>query len=456
MGKANRSKTEKKTVKKKTEKKKSVIETLPIPPSEAKPPNLNEVPIKEFKDPRSMTLAALEKNMKDLVQTDTNVEVELSANIAAFWDRNEHEKMGYEWHEYLRNVIGISPSKADALRDNWKALDGLVKLPESIVGLAWSKLRTLIPAIKVLLITKDTIKEWLAHCTIGGPKSLSVETLATMIRDLMGKAAKAGMDDKLKTVTFKVPAYEIDSLNQFTDIAKSVLKTEDNGTCYLTAALEFSANHAHVTDAQAWKARGLASLKETAERIAPVVALYVPTDPLATKEVLGVQPLTQIYQGFGDQKTENERGILVCIASSEKEAKQFLGVETVRVFPIRLAPSIVPKVPFSMAAPAATPKQETIVKAAKKKARGPNKGAPVAELTPAPAPIPTLTEQQTQIKAMSADKIKAAVKGLVDERVGGIGRTEYSDKLAAFKACPVPGLTPGQSVLDWLMGLKKK
>jgi hypothetical protein len=322
-----------------------VVEAVPISDEEAAVLSVTtDLGIKEFDDPSKMNAIELEEEALRLVRSRYQNEAQLSAVL--FYIDLKHVAIDHGWDpkEYFDKRLGISLPRAHALINTWKMLATVgVDVVKRLIGLSWEKLKTLKPAVEAGKINKRNIEGWLKKCAQDG---LTVTLLEKEIRALIAKDAREELDESLKTISFKVAAFSVINVQTFEEIASKVLKTEERGQMYLKAMLDFSANYADAIDAKRWKALGLATLKEMAEQMAPVAALFFPTNPDFGAKELGVAPVLNVYQGFGAGADGPGRELRYCIASSVSEAKAFLGVENVREFKLELAPSFMPKAPF--------------------------------------------------------------------------------------------------------------
>jgi hypothetical protein len=213
-------------------------------------------------------------------------------------------------------------------------------------------------------------------------------------------------------------------------------------------------------------------VKELAERIAPVVALFMPTDPNQnTQEALGAFPFTTIYQGFPSES--GERTLHYCIASSETEAKAFLKVKDVRAFKVEVAPSLRPKIAYQTP-PTEAPAEETAKPAKGKKGKAKEEVKATeeskAEETPAAAKEepkakgkgkskaksaePTLTTNQKAVLGMTDEELKNTVVTMIKKL--GIAQEAYKKKKVEFQSNLPSGLTSTQVMAAWLMDQDKK
>jgi hypothetical protein len=256
-----------------------------------------------------------------------------------------------------------------------------------------------------------------------------------MLKKLVTEADRASMNKETKTVKFEVMAYELQIVHQFEEIAKSALDTEARGQWFLQALIDFSSNYANVKDkkdAAFWKSRGLAALKELAERTAPVASLFVPLSDDITSKKIGVAPTSHIYQGYKEGAQEPQ----FCVATSEAEAKQFLEVKRVRAFPILVAQSLMPRAPFM-----ATPE-----KPAEQAAKPGKKSKPAKK-----GKVSSFAEG---VKKMNKREINAEIARVVT----GIGVKEaaYKKQKEIFEKAMPEGLNINQALLCWLYEEEKK
>lgn len=431
--------------------KKGTIETevSKTTPSEDVINQLVEVGITPFKNPDKMTMAELEDRMKELTRQDITIECELAADIWAFSHNGHLSKTGYDFKEYFRNRIGISPTKAQGLHDMWNTfvnvgVDGVKKFP----GLSWLKVKALLPGVKASKIHKRNIEEWLQYCTIGKEHSMNVQDIEKLVRELIAKKSKEDMDETPRRVSFVIPAYDLETKNHFLELAKNVLKTESEGNCWMTAAVEFSANHATATDAQIWKARGLIAMKETIERMfnGRIAVLFYPVDPTIVPEDLqGLIPFTKVFQAYASKGGDEVRELQFIIASTEAEAKQALGVKEIREHPVVIAPSYTPK-----PAPAFKEPEKKAKEKAKGKGKEKAKAEPKAEKQAKEAKFDK--EKIAALKKMSDNEVKALMGTLVKEL--GIKKGDFDAKKEDLKKTGPESLSVARRIVYWLQEVK--
>jgi len=428
---------------------KAVIETEAPQNFEEIMEQLVEVGIEPFKDPAKMTLVELEDNMRRLVRQDITVECELSADIWYF-QANHLGQMKYSFKDYFRRRIGLNPTKAMGLSNIWEEFVKLgITGMKALCGRSWSKVKALLPGIKAKKITKRNVDEWLEYCTIGKEKSKQVEEIEKLIKNMIAKDAKEDMDDSLQKVVFSIPAYELETKDHFLEMAKNVLRTESDGNCWMTAAIDFSANHATAADAQIWKARGLIAMKETIERIynGRIAVLFHPVDPTVIPEDLqGIIPVTKVFQAYAAQEGDDVRELSFVIASNKEEASKALGVKEVREFKVSIAPSYVPKPHPVFEEP------EKKEEPAKKPKAGKKPKAEKAEEKPVD-PVKWDDAKIQKIKKIATEEVKNVIRDLVKET--GILRSDFDVKKDAFKKDPIDGLNVSQCLLYWLMEVQE-
>lgn len=410
---------------------------------------LVEVGIEPFKDPAKFTLVELEDNIRRLVRLDITVECELAADISYFV-HNHLGAMKYSFKDYFRRRAGISPTKAQGLCNVWDEFEKVgISGMKALSGKSWLKVKALLPGVKANKITKRNSDEWLEYCTIHKEKSKTVEQIEQLIKNMLAKDAKEDMDDSLRKVVFSIPAYDLETKDHFLEMAKNVLKTESDGNCWMTAAIDFSANHATAADAQIWKARGLIAMKETIERIynGRIAVLFHPVDPTVIPEDLqGIVPVTKVFQAYADQEGDGVRELSFVIASSKEEASKALGVKEVREFKIGIAPSYVPKMNPVFVEPEKKEKPAKKSKAVKKSK------AEKAEEKPADT-VKWDDAKIQKIKKIAAEEVKNVIRDLVKET--GVSRSDFDAKKDVFKKEPIDGLNVSQCLLYWLMEVQE-
>jgi len=438
---------------------------------------VGEMGIKPFKSPENMTSMELIEFIRAKNTSRIQDEFELSYALWTAQDKKIHVNQGYEWADFCRDQCGISSAKANALLTMWGSLIEIgIANVKKLLGYSWYKIKLLAPAIKAGKISRRNAESWLEKCSIDGTKGMKADDLEAVIKGLVrtGKGDKDTLDTSLVPVKYMIPKYDIATIDQFESIAKAYLKSEVRGQYLINAAIEFSTNHANAQDAQAWRARGLSAVKELAERIAPVVALFMPTDPNQnTQEALGAFPFTTIYQGFPSES--GERTLHYCIASSETEAKAFLKVKDVRAFKVEVAPSLRPKIAYQTPpteAPAEETKTAKPTKGRKGKAKEEVKTTeePKAEETPsspkeepkakgkgkskAKSAEPALTTNQKAVLGMTDEELKTTVVAMIKKL--GIAQEAYKKKKVEFQSNLPTGLTSTQVMAAWLMDQDKK
>jgi len=395
---------------------------------------LQEIGITPFKDPMSLTSAELEQRAIQLDRSKAQNEAELAAVLYAIEEKQVHVAHGWERKDYYREHLQISYTKATELVKNWRVLIevGVTNI-KRLGGLSWTKIKIIRKGIVNGKITTRNIETWLARCIAapGDKNFTSLEALENMVKKLVAESDRANMSKETKTVKFEIAAYEMPIILQFEEIAEAALVANNRGEWYLQAIIDFSSNYANLKDkkdAAFWKSRGLAALKELAERTAPVAAIFVPLSDDITAQKIGVAPTSHIFQGYKDGSSDP----LFCVASSESEALIFLGVKLVRMFPIKVAQSLMPKAPFTV-----TPEIK-IEEPAPEKPKA-------AKVSKAKAPASNVVEK---VKVMKSKDVKTEITRLVPS-LGVSEAAYYSRKEELEKTLPV-GLDINQSLLCWL------
>lgn len=328
----------------KREKKKTEVKAVPISDGEAAILSLQEIGISEFKDPSTLSPSELENRAAELIKNRNQNEAELSAVLFYISGKNIPLDHGYDPNEYYEQRLGISKHRANVLISVWNSLVAVgIDSFKRLAGCSWEKLKLLMPAIKEGKVNKRNIETWLKKCLIDG---ILISELEKEVKALIADKAREEMDDSLKNVSFKVPAFELKTVGLFENVAQTTLKTNERGQWYLKALLDFTANYCDEKDADFWKAKGLAVLREVAQRIAPVSCIFIPLKPGISAEQLGVAPAYKIYQGYGSTADGQKADLRFCVAASESEAKKFLRVDSVREFDLLLGPSFMPETPF--------------------------------------------------------------------------------------------------------------
>jgi hypothetical protein len=432
---AKKKPTKKKVVAKKGKGKPTPVDARPMTKEETAIMELQDIGIKPFKDPMTLTSGELEQRTIALDRGKSQQEAELAACLYAIEEKQIHVTHGWDRKDYYRERLGISYTKATEMAKTWRLLvDVGLRNIQTLAGLSWTKLKIIRKGIANGKITARNLDVWLGRCIAAEGKGgvfTSLEALENMVKKLIAEADKASMSRETKTVKFEVMAYEIALVHQFEDIAKTALGTDNRGAWFLQALIDFSSNHANVKDkkdAAFWKARGLSALKELAERVAPVASIFIPLTDEITSKKIGVAPTSHIYQGYKDGGTDP----LFCVATSEAEAKQFLGVKHIRSFPIMVAQSLMPKAPFTV-----TPEKPTEPEKPKKKGKK-GKKSPFAERV--------LKMKQKEINAEIA-RVVTALK--INEK------TYMKQKDVLEKALP-EDLNINQALLCWLFEEEKK
>jgi hypothetical protein len=431
--------TSKKPPAKKT-KKPQVVDAEPLSKTETAILELQEMGIKPFKDPMTLTSSELEQRTISLDRGKSQQEAELAACLYAIEEKNIPMALGFDRKDYYRERLGISYTKATEQAKTWRMLIQVgLKNIKILAGLSWTKLKIIRKGIANGKINARNLDIWLGRCIASptSPNYVTLEALENMVKKLIAEADKAAMSKETKTVKFDVMAYEMDIVHQFEAIAQAALKADTRGAWYLQAIIDFSSNYANLKgkkDAAYWKSRGLASLKELVERTAPVAALFVPLADDITSKKIGVAPTSHIYQGYKDGGSDP----LFCAAISEVEAKEFLGVKQVRAFPILVASSLMPKAPFRVE-PERAPEPE------KKK----KKGKKAKESSFADG-----------VKKMGKKEVNSEIAKLV--KAMGINEKAYMTKKDTLEKDLPEGLNINQAILCWLYeeeakkGKKKK
>jgi hypothetical protein len=296
------------------------------------------------KDLATMTVAEKELRLKTLLRTYRTDEPEISALIYELTVANAPIDHGYEPREYWDDYIGITYHRAKALCNTWKALVDLgVDNFKKLAGLGWDKLKALRVGIEARVINKRNIEAWLRKC---GDGSLATLLLEGEIKALIRSVAKETVDDSVVTVKFKVPKYDLETIDTFMVVAKKVLQVEDRGLAFMKALIEFSSNHANVMEAAWWKSMGLVTMKEMIERVSPVAVVLF---PLAEEQVkgAGALPTPKLYQAYLAPAGSTVRDLKYCLARTEKEAKELFGSgAALKKFELKLAKSLLPATPF--------------------------------------------------------------------------------------------------------------
>jgi len=298
-----------------------------------------DLAIEDFKNPMEMSVSKLEKEAKRLYKSRVGDEFKLSFTLLALTEKNAAADQGYESKDYFTKFLGISHTKANEMIANARFLIdiGVVNI-QRLIGLSWPKVKLLRNPVSKGAITKKNIEPWLDKCK-AGEEGTAEWDLDKQIKELIAKKAKVELDDSLATFSFKAPAYVRDVINRFEEIAEQAFGG-DRGNWYVQALSEVAAAHVNKRDADLMKARGLAALKEMAEKISPVVSLFIPlTDEISANTKLGI--VSQIYQGYSEDAS-GVRGLQFCFAGTDAEAKQLLEVKTVRTFPVLIAKSLMP------------------------------------------------------------------------------------------------------------------
>lgn len=397
-----------------------------------------EIGIEVFSDPWEMSHVDLENRARELIKNRHQNEAELSCILYTMQEKNLPQDHGYETKEYFDSILHISPSKASEMANNWRMLIGLgIDAAKRIAGLSWSKLKLLRVGIISGAINKRNIDSWLEKCAISGKKLLTHSDLVDEVKKLVGRKAKDDADDTIKTVTFKIPAYELESLGNFEEMAKKILDTEDRGRMFIQAIEEFMANHINMADAATVQAMGLAKLKETAERIAPVTAIFVARDETVVKQLGTPAVVASIFQGYDK---EGDQQLKYCIAANKTDAKKTLGAKDIQEFPLHISPALQPADPFRY--PSEEELVETPVTIDDTKKAASSATSPVSPDAPtwmAPKEIvrPRITEicKELGINSDEYKNIKARVKN--DLKEAG------------------ENLTPEQGILRWLINKKE-
>lgn len=446
-------------------KKGEAIEARPMTEAETAALEVQEEGYDKFKDPSKMSGAELELSTKEQIKIRRGSDVQLCANFYYLLAKDIPTDHGYDPKDYFERVIGISYPRVQVMSAIWSFLvklgiDNIKRLAKAHVS--WEKLKALKPAVEAGKINKKNIEQWLEKCA--DPETLT-SAIEKEVRGLIATAKREEMDETLKTVSFKIPAYEMKIIQLFEQIAEKSLKDADRGKWYLKAAMLFSDNYADELDLKKWKALGLATLRELAERTAPVACIFVPLAPDISEKNLGVAPVYYVYQGFGAPGDEEgaKREVRHCIASSVKEAKQFLGVENVREFKLEIAPSFMPKEPFSEILDKPKEKEaeaQPITEEAKpKKAKKAKKAAKEEEALPEPEKAAEKEEEppweegkprEEMTQKQIRERITAAIVKLTEAHGEEKAKALYAEAKNELKEKGVKGLDLERAIMEWI------
>ncbi len=410
---------------KKSKGKPQPVETTPIDEAEEVRLRMPEIGIGMFPNPMKMRHAELETRTAELVKDRHQNEAELSANLWAIQERNIPQDHGYESKEYFDEVLHISPQKAAEMGKNWEMLVSMgLDAAKKLAGLSWSKLKLLRAGILAGVITRKNIDKWLEFCTVSGPKMLTHADLKKKVKDAIGKTAKDEDDHTMKTVSFKVPAYELEALNDFENLSEKVLETTDRGRAYVQAATEFMASHMNAKDARVIQATNLAKLKEVGERIAPVTCLFIAHSEEVLKQFGTPVVAGVVYQGYN--KDDEASPLKMCIAISASEAKKTLKAKNLRDFPLYIGPSLMPKEQFQ------APEMKNL------------------------EPPPTWLTTEKEPWAVEKDAVRDRITYL--SKLLGVGSEEYKSQKAKVRAeikSKKEDLTADQGMLRWLIAKRE-
>lgn len=330
----------KKAAKKKVAKKVTPVEVEVMSPVETTVAEVSEeLAIADFKDPMQMSVTKLEAAAKKLYRSRVGDEFKLSFTLLALVDKNAAADRGFENKDYFTKFLGISHTKANEMVANARFLIdvGVVNI-KRLVGLSWPKVKMLRKPVALGVISKKNIDPWLDKCQ-AGENGTAEWDLEKQIKDLIASKAKVDVDESLVNFSFKAPAYCREVVNRFEEIAEKAFGG-DRGNWYIQALSEVAAAHIHQVDAELLQAKGLAALKEMAEKIAGVACVFIPLSSDVTENVkLGV--VSRIYQGYSEDG-DGVKELRFCLAGTEGEAKKFMKVKAVRPFPIEVAKSIQP------------------------------------------------------------------------------------------------------------------
>jgi hypothetical protein len=329
----------KKSGKKKEKSDKIEVEATPMSDADVAVHELKEVGIADFKNPMEMTVSKLEKEAQKLYKSRVGDEFKLSFTLFALVEKNAPADRGYETKDYFTRFLGISHTKANEMVANARFLiDMGVTNLKTLIGLSWPKVKLLRSPVNKGVISKRNLESWLKKCQVGENGTAEWD-LEKQIKDLIAKKAKVDLDDSLKNFSFKAPAYTQDVVNRFEEIAEKAFGG-DRGNWYIQALSLAAASLVNKADADLLRAKGLAALKEMAEKISPVAAIFVPlTDEVGEDVKLGL--VSRIFQGFSEDR-DGVKELRFCFAGTEAEAKKFLKVKEVRPFPIEVSKSIAP------------------------------------------------------------------------------------------------------------------
>lgn len=374
----------------------------------------DEFGIEDFRNPMEMSVTKLEKEAQKLYKSRVGDEFKLSFTLLALVEKNAPADRGYEVKDYFTKFLGISHTKAGEMIANARFLiDVGVSNLKRLVGLSWPKVKLLRRPVAAGVISKRNIDSWLKKC-MAGTNGTAEWDLDKQIKDLMAAKAKVDLDDSLKTFSFKAPAYTQDVVNRFEEIAEKAFGG-DRGNWYIQALSVVAASFINKQDAELFRARGLAALKEMAEKIAPVATIFVPlTDDVGEDAKLGL--VSKIFQGFSEDR-DGVKELRFCLAGTESEAKRFLKVKEVRPFPIEVAKSIQPDEIVST----------TSVEEAEE-------------------------AEEADEDELSEEDMKEAIKDLVGKKK--VSKDKYKKKKAALLKKVGKGAPLTKAIYEWLKDLK--
>lgn len=372
----------------------------------------HDLAIEDFKDPMTMSVTKLEKEAQKIYKARVGDEFRLSFTLYALREKNAHADRGYDLKDYFTKFLGISHTKAQAMIGNAEFLInvGVANL-KNLIGLSWTKVKLLKAPVEKGVIAKKGINKWLEKCK-AGPEGTAEWDLEKQIKDLMAKKAKVDVDDSLKTFSFKAPAYTQDLINRFEEIAEKAFGG-DRGNWYVQALSMAAASLVNQADVELMRGRGLAAVKEMAEKIAPVAAVFIPlTDEIGEDAKLGL--MTRVFQGFSEDR-DGVKGLRFCFAGSEAEAKKTLKVKDIRVFPIEIAESLRP-----------------------------------SEIAAVNIEEPEEDEDEPE-SGLSDDEVKEAIKNLVGEKK--VSKEKYKKKKTSLMKKHAKGPALNLAIYEWLQGL---
>lgn len=248
---------------------------------------------------------------------------------------------------YCDAVLGMDRRRATTLATAWDMFLSLGLSPTVLGGshrISWTKFRALRPAVNCGKINSANIYEYLPLIADSGPESMLLKDLDNLVKGLVAQAITEGGEgdeDDESTVYVKigVPKASVALMHQYQEVISKGMGIDDAGRQVLKS-LEFLSAQICSNDLEAAKLNGLVGLKQIAEALVPGLrCIFVAdTGTQLTEEVLGITPVTRLFQGC----VEGSRGkeLVHVLASSEEEAKSKIGATVVREFPISLGDSI--------------------------------------------------------------------------------------------------------------------